>query len=314
MSPIASQLNISRFSLAHPSLPERRVLELFAGIGGLACCWSSAHVVAAIDINQNAAHVYRRNFSHPYAIREIQSLTDRELADYQADFWWLSPPCQPFSRRGHRQDEVDPRTRGLLRMIQAIDALRPRALGLENVVGFAKSQTCELLRKCLDNAGYCVLMDDLCPSQMAWPNRRPRTYLLASLDPLLDWQPLPQYAASLVDFLEPDISPDSDLWLADELKTQYSQAIDRVDPSDDNSIAACFAGSYGKTLLRAGSYLRCGDHYRRFAPREVARLMGFPNSFDLAGVSQRTAWKLLGNSLSLPVVRYVLSHLDNESK
>ena len=51
-----------------------RVLELFAGIGGLRCAWPEATLVAAVDINQIARDVYLRNHSGPYHIREIASM------------------------------------------------------------------------------------------------------------------------------------------------------------------------------------------------------------------------------------------------
>lgn len=289
-----------------------KVLELFAGIGGLAAAWRAAKVVAAIDINHLARQTYQRNYSHPYLIREIESISDAEFASWGANFWWLSPPCQPYSRRGQRRDTADPRARPLLRMIDAIEAYRPTAIGLENVVGFGTSSSHELLRQRLVDCGYNLATLELCPSQMGWPNRRPRFYLLASQHPLVRWQPLPVYDVRLQDFLLPEASAElsSDgLWLERELLARLSGAIDRVDPERPDAVAACFAGSYGKTFLHAGSYVLVGDRYRRFSPREVARLMGFADSFQLGPLGNRAAWKLLGNSLSIPAVRYILSHL-----
>jgi len=287
-----------------------RVLEFFAGIGGLAAAWPAANVVAAIDINRHAEATYRRNHPHPFLVREIEALGDAELQSWNANCWWLSPPCQPYSRRGHQHDLQDPRARPLLRLIEAIQVCRPGAIAVENVVGFESSHACEQLRHTLHTAGYHLAELTLCPSQLQWPNRRPRVYLLASLRPLRPWQPLLQYQQSLAGLIEQDISLEhSTLWLDDALASRYATALDRVDPRQTTAVTACFAGSYGKTLLRSGSYLFDRGRYRRFSPREVARLMGFPNAFQLADLPDRTAWKLLGNSLSLPAVRYVLAHL-----
>lgn len=295
------------------------MLELFAGIGGLACVWPEAEIVAAVDINSTAAEVYRHNFPHQYLIREIESLTDTVLANFQADFWWLSPPCQPFSRRGQangrRRDIEDPRCGGLLRIIDAISLCRPDTVCLENVVGFESSVAYQTLLGQLQRCEYFVRSHQLCPSQLGWPNRRPRFYLLASLTPLPDWQSLPRYSLALKDLLDPSLTPEAEatreLMLSAEDATRYCGALDRIEDCDSDRVTACFAGSYGKTLLQAGSYLRCGAGYRRFSPNEMARLLGFPERFDLLGLNSRTAWKLLGNSLSLPVVRYVLSHVPS---
>lgn len=299
--------------------PQRRVLELFAGLGGLACAWPEAEIAAAIDINSIAARVYRQNFSHDYLIQEIESLTDAVLENFRADFWWLSPPCQPFSRRGqssHRPRDIDdPRCGGLLRIIDALDHCRPNAIGVENVVGFEGSLAHQTLVRQLQGCGYSIRSLEICPSQLGWPNRRPRFYLLGSQQPLGDWQPLPNYSLRLDALLDPSLSPEAEatveLLLSEEDLVRYRDALDRIEGCDGESVTACFAGSYGKTLLRAGSYLRCGAAYRRFSPNEVARLLGFPEQFRLQGLEPRSAWKLLGNSLSLPVVRYVLSHVPS---
>ncbi len=294
--------------------PNRRVLELFAGIGGVACVWPEASIVAAIDINQVAARVYRENFAHRYLIQEIESLSIPAIERFRSDFWWLSPPCQPFSRRGKNRDLGDPRTRGLLRIIEAIGECLPDCLGLENVVGFEGSRAHANLQQQLERHGYEIQSRELCPTQLNWPNRRPRFYLLASRGRLLPWQPLPAYCVKLSDMVDQRLTPQANsvqpLLLSVEDSLRYHSALDRVESSAmDTTLTACFAASYGKTILRAGSYLECGAGYRRFSPREVARLLGFPDQFRLSGLSPRAAWRLLGNSLSLPAVRYILSHV-----
>lgn len=293
--------------------PRRRVLELFAGIGGVAAAWPEAEIVSAVDISLAAAAVYQHNFPHPYLIHAIESLPQQILQGLGADFWWLSPPCQPFTRRGHRRDLDDRRSGGLLRIIDAIGACQPHSLGLENVIGFEGSQAQQRLSEQLTRCGYHVLSRTLCPTQMGWPNRRPRFYLLASRAPLLPWQPLPDLAMPLAELIDPCLVPQSaaaqQLMLSEGDTSRYRSALNRIESPLGDAVTACFASSYGKTLLHAGSYLRCGDGYRRFSPNEVARLLGFSERFNLEDLSHRSGWKLLGNSLSLPAVRYLLSHL-----
>lgn len=294
--------------------PPRQVLELFAGIGGLAAAWPEATIATAIDIDRSAQRIYHQNFSHPYRVAEIESLKAGELRDYLADCWWMSPPCQPFTRRGLGRDLADPRCRALSRLVVLLGECRPPELALENVVGFEGSQAHRLLIDQLRLLGYHCLSRRLCPTEMGWPNRRPRFYLLASRQPLPGWRALPHLACRLHDVIDETLVPDSPqaahYALSEQLVHRYFNALDRVD--GDSSCTACFASSYGKSTVRAGSYLRCGTGYRRFTPREVARLLGYCDSFRLDDLADRVAWKLLGNSLSLPSVRYVLSHLNRE--
>jgi site-specific DNA-cytosine methylase len=293
-----------------------QVLELFAGIGGAASVLGEDRITAAIDINREAGVVYQANFSGQYHIREIESISDSEFRRWNSDLWWLSPPCQPYSRRGKFGDLQDTRSCALLRIIDALSSCQPAHLALENVVGFQSSEACARLAKWLDSSGYKRQSIELCPTDFGWPNRRPRFYLIASKLSLVPWQPLKHIEISWTKMIEPIQFSGSTkhLWLSVQDQAKYLAAFDRM-IDGVNRPTACFAGSYGKTWIHAGSYLQTPEGLRRFSPREVARFLGFPETFVLPELDEcveqtdRKLWKLLGNSLSLPAVRYVLSHL-----
>jgi site-specific DNA-cytosine methylase len=291
-----------------------RCLELFCGIGGFAASFPEANIVKAVDIDAMATRVYRANFSHPCEAREIASLPTDWFGAIDADMWWMSPPCTPFSRRGNFHDLADPRSKALSHLVNVVCDVRPMIIGIENVVGFEDSQAFSQLRSRWSREGYRIEVCQFCPTQIGWPNRRPRVYILASIDPKIrlnrthEIESKVSVADMLVDKPEDSIT-DADLqllWLPVELANQYKMAIDKVDISDRIGETACFTSSYGRTVIRSGSYLRVGDRYRRFVPREVARLLGFDDSFQLPPfLDLRTAWRLLGNSLSLKAVRHV---------
>lgn len=292
-----------------------RVLELFAGIGGLSAASPAARIVAAVEIDRTANAVYRLNHPHPVATAEIAALPPAWFAERQADVWWMSPPCTPFTRRGQQRDLADPRNRALLHLIDVVQTVRPESIVLENVVGFEASQTFQRIEQAWSGAGYRIAWRQLCPSMLGWPNRRPRIYLLASLQDLPGWQPLSGSTMSLRQLLGPLEPPGEErvaLRLAPDLASQYLHALDRVDPDDPEAVTACFTRAYGRSIVRSGSYLMetgGGESLRRFSPREVAVLLGFPDTFRWpAGMPRERQWQLLGNSLSLPAVRYVLQH------
>jgi len=98
-----------------------------------------------------------------------------------------------------------------------------------------------------------------------------------------------------------------------ETVDRYCDAMDRVSATNESAATACFAASYGKAIVRSGSYLETEKGHRRFSPREVARLLGFRDDFRLPDtLSFQRQWHLLGNSLSLPAVRHVLNGLFND--
>ena len=286
-----------------------RVLELYCGIGGCAAALGpEADVVAAVDINRTALEAYAANFPHPTEARTLDSITTGDLERWQADLWWLSPPCQPFTRRGLGRDDADPRTASLLHLIELLDRAPPAALALENVPGFAGSRTHGRLRAALDRHGYPVRELELCPTELGVPNRRRRFYLVAGREGLAE-PPLPRgKPRPLSSYLDSD--PDPELWPDAGLVERYRHAIDLVDPDDPEAVTACFTSAYGRSPVRSGSYLATPTGPRRFSPAEILRLLGFPAGYRLPpSLSRGSAWRLAGNSVSVDVVRTVLAHL-----
>lgn len=287
--------------------------ELYCGIGGCAAAvGSSATVVAAVDIDRTALDVYRRNFPHPTATATLESLTGTTLHEWRADVWWMSPPCQPFTRRGRQRDVRDSRTRSFLELISRLKEVRPRYLAIENVPGFQASVTHAVLRDALDRLDYEVREWLLCPTILGVPNRRERFYLVAGREALRE-PPPPSLARPLLRaYLDPE--PEPELWVDGALVERYRHALDVVDPGDARAVAACFTSAYGHSPVRSGSYLQTSSGLRRFAPSEILRLLGFPSSYTLPPeLLLQRAWRLVGNSLSVPAVRHVLSAIPELS-
>lgn len=287
-----------------------RVLELYCGIGGCtAALGRAAEVVAAVDINRDALSVYGHNWHHPTLTATIESLPAASMDRWGADLWWMSPPCQPFTRRGLGRDDDDPRTQSLLELIRRLETSPPTYLALENVPGFCDSRTHDLLGATLDRLGYEIQEQTLCPTTLGIPNRRRRFYLVAGRRRLRVMPSLPDAGARMIplpDFLDP--TPDPDLWVEPDLVDKYRHAIDVVDPDDPEAVAACFTAAYGHSPIRSGSYLQTSKGLRRFSPTEILSLLGFPPGFSLPPeLARPAAWRLAGNSLSVPAVRRVLA-------
>ncbi len=299
-------------------MPQNRIkaIEFFAGIGGFVHSWPDADVVAAYDISELCQQVYEQNHPGLFITKEIASLSAEELTNWQADVWWMSPPCQPFTSRGNGKDIHDPRCSAFLHLTGLIPECLPCQIGLENVAGFRNSQAMQRLVATLKHSGYTVQYCDFCPSQLGWPNRRPRFYLLAARAPgaLRPWrvvesQPSHHSRSPRLKELVMDQQADYDpeVCLEPEKTEAFEEALDRVSADDATAVTACFGSSYGKSILHAGSYLQTVDGLRRFTPREVAKLMGFPEELDMGSLSTRQQWKVLGNSLSIVAMKHILT-------
>ncbi|MEM8735021.1 MAG: DNA cytosine methyltransferase [Planctomycetota bacterium] len=314
--------------------PGPRLLEFYAGLGGVSTAWPEAHGVAAFDINQNAQRVFEANHDSPYWVREIESLPIEELAQFRADLWWLSPPCQPFTRKGMQRASEDSRSNSFERWLSKVASCSSKLAGrlpshivVENVVGFEASEIAKALKRVLQALDYRFHFVSCCPTEWGWPNRRPRVYAVATRKQFVE--PI-QFRFNLrADELLEKCDESAgiaagktkgSLLLDVAIAKRYAEALDVVEPNSTTP-AACFTSSYGKSWVRSGSYLRFkkGDEsesaseqqLRFFSPREVSRLLGFPPTFEFAGLRDRTLWKLFGNSLALPAVRFVLSHFEN---
>lgn len=301
-----------------------RVLELFCGIGGVSALLSASgasfEVVEATDLDRVALRVYSHNFAHPVAVRNLAGATAAKLPE--AELWTLAPPCQPHTRRGRGRDLDDPRSAPLARLVGVIPRARPRFVFLENVPGFRGSRAHAALREALD--GYLVDEIVICPSELGWPNRRRRFYLVASRDePLLPFPQTPYsrtalsgernpvHRRRLADLIDPVQDANPELAVEPALSVRYAGALSIVDRHDPAAVTACFTSAYGRSPVRSGSYLRMEDGaLRRFHPREILSLLGFPPAYRLPpDLPLPNAWRLAGNTLSLPAVRHALSAL-----
>jgi site-specific DNA-cytosine methylase len=285
-----------------------RALELFCGIGGFAVAGRDrVRITLALDVDRGALEVYRANFpTHPLRAALLESVRPEDLPE--AELWWASPPCQPFTSRGRRRDLDDPRTAGLVALLGLIEARRPPRFALENVPGFAGSRAHDALRETLDRAGYEVAEHLLCPTDLGWPGRRPRWYCLASQDPFGNPGPAKREPApALAALLEADAPH---LLVAPEIVERFHSAMRVVDRSDPAATVPTFTSGYATSPVQAGGFLATAAGPRRFSPDEVLRILGFPGSFRFPaelGVERR--WRLAGNSLAVPAVAWCLDRL-----
>ena len=162
--------------------------------------------VAAIDNSEVANVMYAANFPDdaPPLRTNIEHITLEQLNDNVpggnrthepaaknnpnaalgvAEVWTLSPPCQPYTRKGKELHGDDPRAASFLHLLGLFTHLDehnlPRRVLVENVVGFERSGTRDELVKALESRGYAWREFQLSPHHLGVPYTRERYYLLA---------------------------------------------------------------------------------------------------------------------------------------
>ncbi|HUF60687.1 MAG TPA: DNA cytosine methyltransferase [Verrucomicrobiales bacterium] len=307
-------------STVHAQALTLRAVDFFSGIGSFAEAvrqtQAPLRTVAAFDQDRDAQRVYRRNFGLDPSTRTLDSIPLDQIPP--ADLWWLSPPCQPFTRRGRQRDVDDPRAASLLRLTNLIAVVRPPWILIENVLGFAQSRARQLLLARLNECSYQTRELTLCSTQFGIPMQRPRWFLVAGRKPLptIPGPPPPTFRYPLAPFLDPSSALPSSLTLPPDLARRHARVFNVVDPADPAAAAICFTSQYGKCLKASGSLLPNPDgSLRRFSPAEILRLLGFSSPFHLpSGLRLDKAWKLVANSVDVRCIAHLLRHLFSSNR
>jgi DNA (cytosine-5)-methyltransferase 1 len=176
-----------------PKLPAQTALDLFSGCGGLTQGLKRAgfRVLGAVELDEIAVETYKLN--HPEVhlwTKDIRYLSTRGVARIlrikkgQLDLVAGCPPCQGFSTmrtlNGKRSNR-DKRNDLLFEFLRFVEALRPKAVMMENVPGLATNSRFKRFCSRLEELGYVGEHRILDAAQYGVPQRRHRLIYLAGL-------------------------------------------------------------------------------------------------------------------------------------
>jgi len=218
-----------------------------------------------------------------------------------------------------------------------IDAKKPKAFLLENVKNLKshdKGKTFEVICRTLRNLGYFFLEHKVIDAAGLLPQHRERVFIVGFREHRgFDWSALRttlSEAPVLSDILhgtcpsefEPEepysrmfrgkIRASEKYHLSDKL-WEYLQAYARKHAAKGNGFGCQVVGPNDRSRTLSARYHKDGSEIlirekprqkknpRRLTPRECARLMGFPESFQIP-VSDTQAYRQFGNSVAVPVV------------
>jgi DNA (cytosine-5)-methyltransferase 1 len=186
-----------------------KVIDLFAGIGGLSLGFQNAgfEIVAAIDHWQAAMEIYQANFNHDALLMDLSQISDyQKFKDYHPDIIMGGPPCQDFSSAGKRDENLG-RADLTLSFANIIAQVKPTWFVMENVERITKSITLQKALKIFKGAGYGLSYQILDASRCGVPQFRKRFFLvglLSAQDGFLDYylnQYLTEKPMTIFDYL-----------------------------------------------------------------------------------------------------------------
>ena len=327
-------------SINHKSLTGLKFIDLFAGIGGFRIALESmgSQCIYSNEWDRYAQEVYANNFGH-IPEGDITKVDEKTIPNH--DILCAGFPCQAFSISGKKLGFEDSRGTLFFDVARIVKEKKPKVVFMENVKNFAthdKGKTLQVVRATMEELGYKFYQKVLNSVDYGVPQKRERIYMVCFRNDL-----------NVKDFTFPkpfELNKHVEDYLLQDEKLVNHLYIDRPDTYFNNiednkysnksirlgvvnkggqgeriystkGIAITLSAYGGGVFAKTGGYLINGKT-RKLHPRECARIMGYPDSYQLAS-SPYQAYKQLGNSVVIDVLQYIaieigrtLSSIKNE--
>ena len=293
-----------------------RFIDLFCGIGGFryaleSIAWQrkiNAQCVFSSDINSECRKSYQANFNEtPYS--DITKINEKDIPDH--DILLAGFPCQPFSILGQRKGFEDTRGTLFFDIARILHEKRPAAFVLENVKTLERhngGKTLGRILQTLSDMNYYTDYRVLNALDFGLPQKRERIWIAGiNGNGPIHWPKGGVPMTPLSEILEKDV-PEK-FYASEHIKRKrYSVKKPTNEPTIWHENKAGHISVYPfSCALRAGAsynYLLVNGE-RRLTPREMLRLQGFPERFQLVCNDAQTR-KQAGNSLPVKVAEAVI--------
>ena len=308
------------------------VVSLFSGCGG---CdqgitggfsfnnqWYDAlpfNLIYASDIDQKALNTHKMNFDCANVVcKDICEIPSSSIPDH--DILIGGFPCQSFSTVNPTKDPFDDRANLYKQMVRIAKDKQPLAFVAENVKGLVTLHGGEIFKKicdAFDDAGYMLSYKLVNAANYGVPQKRERIILVGIRKDLKQTFIFPQ---------EPNIGNWVPLSVAvpilaiENQKYYFSEKAVQGMKNAKNNMKRGLAQNLNEPCLTVTSHLAKvslnsrdpvllvdpdKELYRRFTPKEAARIQSFPDEFKFSG-SETDAYRQIGNAVP-PVLFWHIS-------
>ncbi len=301
-----------------------KVGSLFSGIGGidLGFIQSGFDIAWANEIDPHACITYRHNFPDTILIEgDIRKIDENKLADI--DVLAAGFPCQPFSVMGYRRGFKDPRGNLFFELARIIDRKKPRIVFLENVKNLVyhdNGKTFLVIYSALAELGYSVRYKIVNAVDVNIPQNRARIFIVGFLDPgdcdVFSFPEFENLTKTIDDILDRTVKHD-DSYYYDSGNRYYQQLDMRMKGMsgiyriDDSGVAMKKYKIWPTLKANMGTYhdrvpiIRDRFGIRKLTPRECLDFQGYPADFGFKGIPIESAYKQIGNSVRVPVIKRI---------
>ena len=313
-----------------------KVASLFCGCGGTDVgllgnfdflgkhyASNNMEIVYANDIDDNACRIFEENFGIKPDNRDIRQINSNELPDF--DILTGGFPCQSFSiiaQNPKRLGVKDDRGKLFFEMCRILRDKQPKCFIAENVKGLLtanQKSAFPLIMEEFKNSGYDIKHMVLNSANYGVPQKRERVIIVGFRKDLKIDFTFPNQVITDEDLFEPlkkviENTVDEKYYFSDRAvegmmkkreKMNKGRAQDIEKPC--NTVGAHLAEV---SLNSTDPVLMLENRYRRFTPREVARIQSFPEKFELVG-SESAQYRALGNAIPPVMIWYVANKVQS---
>ncbi len=272
----------------------------------------------AVDIDQKALNTHKLNFNCKDVVcGDICDIESSEIPDH--DVLVGGFPCQSFSTVNPTKDPFDDRANLYKQMVRIAKDKQPKVFIAENVKGLLtlhKGQIISKIIKAFEEAGYTVKKQLIRCADYGVPQKRERVIIVGIRNDIKMEYEYPE-------------APNADNWVPlsvavpklaiEEKKYYFSERAVQGMKNAKNNMKRGLAQNLNEPSLTVTSHLAKvslnsrdpvllvnpeKELYRRFTPREAARIQSFPDSFQFAG-SETDAYRQIGNAIPPVMFWYI---------
>jgi DNA (cytosine-5)-methyltransferase 1 len=280
-------------------------------------------IVYANDIDDSACRIFEKNFKLKPDNRDIREIKPSELPDF--DILTGGFPCQSFSiiaQNPKRLGIKDDRGKLFFEMCRILREKQPKCFIAENVKGILSvnnKETFPLIIEEFEKCGYRVDYRLLNSVNYQIPQKRERVIIVGFRNDLSVRFEFPDIICSseneyktLKSVIEKAVDKKyyfSDKAVSGMMKKRENMNKGRAQKLNEpcNTVGAHLAkvslNSTDPVLYQKGKY-------RRFTPREVARIQSFPDTFELVG-TESAQYRALGNAIPPVMLWYIARKITN---
>ena len=304
-----------------------KFIDLFCGTGGFRIAIEKichqynipSQCVFSSDIDIDSQKIYTANFGETPA-GDITKIHENDIPEH--DILCAGFPCQPFSICGELKGFADTRGTLFFDIARIIQAKKPTSFILENVKqlkGHQQGKTLNIIIHTLQKLGYYTDYKIVNALNYGLPQKRERILIVGFKNQdhyhNFQWPLVKVPMQPLSTILENSVA---DFYSASEKirqnrlqKVKSDQQSDQPTIWHENKSGHISIYPYSCALRAGASYnylLVNGE--RRLTEREMLRLQGFPESYQIVG-SYQTMRKLTGNAIAIPCVSSVIDVMIN---